>query len=109
MNKRKYYIKNTCASTLYRCCTILRLRKCEIICSCFFTKLNFLFLCTPIDKTTQKNFTKLNFLFLCTPIDKTTQKNFTKLNFLFLCTPIDKTTQKNFYKIKFSYLCTPLT
>ena len=50
-------------------------------------------------------FYKIKFSYLCTPIDKTTQKNFYKINFSYLCTPIDKTTEKNFYKIKFSFLC----
>ena len=68
------------------------------ICLCTF----FEFLCTPLDKTTQKFFYKIKFPYLCTPIDKTTQKFFYKTIFSFLCTPIDKTTQKNFYKIKFS-------
>ena len=48
-------------------------------------------------------FYKIKFSFLCTPIDKTTQKFFYKTKFSYLCTPIDKNSQKFFYKIKFSY------
>ena len=36
-----------------------------------------------------KNFYIIKFSYLCTPIDKTTQKLFYKTMFSFLCTPID--------------------
>ena len=45
----KFSYKNTRARSFYRCCTILRPHRCEIICTCFFTKLNFLS-CVPIEK-----------------------------------------------------------
>ena len=48
------------------------------ICLCTF----FQFLCTPLDKTTQKIFYKIKFPYLCTPIDKTTQKFFLQ-NYVF--------------------------
>ena len=36
-----------------------------------------------------KNLYKIKFSYLCTPIDKTTQKISYKTTFSFLCTPID--------------------
>ena len=81
-------LKFSTYTNIFTSSTILRLRKCEIICTCFFTKLNFHTCVPPLIRLLEKFFTKLNF-HTCVP-------------------PLIRLLKKKFYKIKFSYLCTPI-
>ena len=81
MNKFNCQRKNTRTSSFHHCCTILRSRRCGIICTCFFTKLNFLSCVPPLIRLLKKNFTKLNFLSCVPPLIRLLKKIFTKLIF----------------------------